>query len=569
MHVRAKQVPVESHHPVRTPCDRVARGIARTIRLLAEACYGKRYCSRVLVVGMVAAVPGMVAGAMLHLRCLRRMSDDNGSIRRLLDEADNKRMHLMIFMRIAQPTRFERTTALVAQAVFFHGYLMLHLASSRMAHRVVGYLREEAIEIYTRYLDEIEAGRIDNAPAPPIAIDYWMLPHDARLRDVVMQLRVDEAAHRDVNHAFASHRDATVHGCEARFRSIANAVPQIMWITDGEGRVEFVNRQWSRYTGIAFVQGAADDSAVAALHPDDVEHTMARFHHARELGEPFTVEHRIRAASGAYRWFLARAEPEMEPATGRPRRFYGTCVDIHERRIAEAKVGEADRRKEEFIATLAHELRNPLAPIRTGLAVLDMNPPLETAAKTRAVMARQLCHMVRLIDDLLDVSRINNNKIELQLETVDLRGVLKDAIEATHASVEAGRHELIVSLPSAAIYVDADRTRLAQVFGNLLGNAAKYTPPEGRIDLSADVIDGRALIQVRDTGVGIDAAALDSVFELFSQIPTSTALSQGGLGIGLSLVKRLVQMHGGSVWAVSAGAGEGSTFFVTLPCAAR
>jgi signal transduction histidine kinase len=172
---------------------------------------------------------------------------------------------------------------------------------------------------------------------------------------------------------------------------------------------------------------------------------MSRFHEARELGEPFTLEHRIRAANGAYRWFLARAEPEMDPATGRPRRWYGTCVDIHERRIAEARIAEADRRKEEFLATLAHELRNPLAPIRTGLAVLDMNPPLETAAKTRAAMARQLCHMVRFIDDLLDVSRINNNKIELQLQAIDLRAVLKEAIEATQATVEAARHELIVS----------------------------------------------------------------------------------------------------------------------------
>ena len=516
---------------------------------------------------MVSAVPGMVAGALLHLRSLRRMRDDKDSIGTLLDEADNKRMHLMIFIEIARPTRFERILARRCAGPVLRLLRPAHLMCFRVAHRLVGYIREEAIVMYTRYLEQIDAGRIDNVPAPRIAIDYWMLPHDARLRDVVVEVRLDEAGHRDMNHAFANRLEPAVRASEVRFRAMANALPQIVWITDGAGRMEFFNRQWSRYTGIAYAPGMAADSAVAALHPDDVAHTLDLFRDAMYLVAPFTVEHRIRAANGEYRWFLARAEPEVDAATGQARRWYGTCVDIHERRLAEGEIEEADRRKDAFLATLAHELRNPLAPIRTGLALLEMNPPMETAAKTRAVMARQLCHMVRLIDDLLDISRINNDKIELRKEILDLRAVLNEATEASIPAIEAARHQLVLALPSESILVNADHTRLVQVFGNLLGNAAKYTPPGGRIDLSTEVVDGRALTQVRDTGIGIDAAALDSIFEMFSQEPGGAALSQGGLGIGLSLVKRLVQMHGGTVWADSAGEGEGSTFFVMVPCA--
>jgi len=195
---------VELHHPVRNLSDRVAYGITRALRFFADVLFAKRYGNRAIVLETVAAVPGMVGGALLHLRCLRWMRHDRGWIRTLLDEADNERMHLMTFMEIARPSAFERLMVLIAQALFFTFYLVLYLLSSRTAHRLVGYFEEEAVVSYSRYLEEIDAGRIDNVPAPTIAIDYWNLPRNARLREVVVAVRQDEAGHRDVNHSIAA-----------------------------------------------------------------------------------------------------------------------------------------------------------------------------------------------------------------------------------------------------------------------------------------------------------------------------------------------------------------------------
>jgi ubiquinol oxidase len=202
--------PVDLHHPVSTLSDRVAYGTTRFLRFFADTLFAKRYGNRAIVLETVAAVPGMVGGALLHLRCLRWMRDDKGWIRTLLDEADNERMHLMTFMEIAKPSWFERMMVLIAQALFFTFYLLLYIVSSRTAHRLVGYFEEEAVVSYTRYLEEIDAGRIDNVPAPAIAIEYWKLPADARLREVVIAVRDDEAGHRDVNHAIAGQQGRPV-----------------------------------------------------------------------------------------------------------------------------------------------------------------------------------------------------------------------------------------------------------------------------------------------------------------------------------------------------------------------
>ena len=212
---RQTPTPVDLHHPVRNWSDRVAYGTTRVLRFFADTLFAKRYGNRAIVLETVAAVPGMVGGALLHLRCLRWMQDDEGWIRTLLDEADNERMHLMTFMEIARPSWFERMMVLLAQALFFTFYLALYLVSSRTAHRLVGYFEEEAVVSYTRYLEEIDAGRIGNVPAPPIAIEYWKLPYNARLRDVVIAVRQDEAGHRDVNHAIAGQQAGTVPATRA------------------------------------------------------------------------------------------------------------------------------------------------------------------------------------------------------------------------------------------------------------------------------------------------------------------------------------------------------------------
>jgi len=240
--------------------------------------------------------------------------------------------------------------------------------------------------------------------------------------------------------------------------------------------------------------------------------------------------------------------------------------DITDRKRAEEALREADRRKDQFIALLAHELRNPLAPLRSGLQVMRMaGGDANAVAQARAMMERQLGHMVRLIDDLLDVSRISQSKMELRRSRVLLTDVVSSAVETARPVIEAAGHELIISLPPGPVHLDADLTRLAQVFGNLLTNSAKYTERGGRIWLAAERRGGEVVVSVRDTGIGIPADALPRVFDMFSQVGRSIERSTGGLGIGLALVKGLVEMHGGAVTAESAGPGKGSLFTVRLP----
>jgi ubiquinol oxidase len=203
---------LSSHHPPGDVSDRVALALTRLLRFLADTFFRKRYGHRAVVLETVAAVPGMVGGMLNHLKSLRRFEDDRGWIHTLLDEAENERMHLMTFIAVAQPNGFERALIILAQGVFFNAFFLLYLLSPRTAHRLVGYFEEEAVVSYTAYLNEIEAGRLPNPPAPQVAIDYWKLPADARLRDVIIVVRADEAGHRDVNHAYAEDLRARRHG---------------------------------------------------------------------------------------------------------------------------------------------------------------------------------------------------------------------------------------------------------------------------------------------------------------------------------------------------------------------
>ncbi len=226
---------------------------------------------------------------------------------------------------------------------------------------------------------------------------------------------------------------------------------------------------------------------------------------------------------------------------------------------------EADRRKDEFLATLAHELRNPLATIRNGLEILRMNPHSAETEDVRGMMNRQLKHLVRLIDDLLDVSRVSQGKIDLRKELITLQSALDSAVEASHPLIEARKHTLLLEVPKETLWLNADITRIAQIVSNLLNNAAKYTPDSGTIKLSVTCEGEEAVIAVKDNGMGIPQDMLPKVFELFTQVDNNLERSQGGLGIGLALVRQLVEMHGGSINAKSAGLNQGSTFSVRLP----
>jgi signal transduction histidine kinase len=233
----------------------------------------------------------------------------------------------------------------------------------------------------------------------------------------------------------------------------------------------------------------------------------------------------------------------------------------------EKALSEADRRKDEFIAMLAHELRNPLAPVRTASQVLRLTHDAPTKQKTLDIIDRQLDQMTRLIDDLLDVSRITHNKLLLRLERLSVASVINAAVEAAQPAMDAKHHQLVVNLPPKELWLDADPTRLIQVIGNLLNNSAKYSPNGGLITLSSWQEADLVVLQIKDQGLGIPADKLEEVFEMFSQVNHALDRSQGGLGIGLALIKRLVELHGGCVTAKSEGLGHGSIFTVCLPCA--
>ncbi len=261
------------------------------------------------------------------------------------------------------------------------------------------------------------------------------------------------------------------------------------------------------------------------------------------------------------RWLEVRAYPTQQGLTVYFR-------DVTDRKLAEEQLRQADQRKNEFLAILAHELRNPLAPLRNGLHILKLRPDADpTVSQTVNMMDRQMTHLVRLVDDLLDVSRITRGKLELRQRKALLSEILDHAVESVRALIESRRHELTVEIRAQNLLVDGDPDRLAQVFSNLLSNAAKYTEAGGHITLSLDHENDEAVVAVRDNGVGIPPHALEQVFDMFSQVRSGEVRGAEGLGIGLSLVRTLVQMHSGTVCAFSDGPGRGASFTVRLPLA--
>jgi signal transduction histidine kinase len=244
----------------------------------------------------------------------------------------------------------------------------------------------------------------------------------------------------------------------------------------------------------------------------------------------------------------------------------GLVWDVTERKNLELSLQDADRRKDEFLATLAHELRNPLAPLRNGLQIARLTSKADSPfQRTIAMMDRQLTHLVRLVDDLLDVGRISSGKIELRRTEVTLHDILASSAEAARAVIEAHGHELIIESGAEELWVEGDVDRLTQIFSNLLTNAAKYTERGGRIKLQVAREAEWAVVSVCDNGIGIPADDLPRIFELFSQVRLHQGHSEGGLGIGLSIVRKLVDMHQGTVSVASEGSGHGSTFIVRLP----
>jgi len=302
------------------------------------------------------------------------------------------------------------------------------------------------------------------------------------------------------------------------------------------------------------------------VHPDDRERTIAAYEATVSDEAPLDIEYRfLHPRTGETLWLSS--EGNVLPAPdGAPQWLVGVTVDVTRRKRAEEALRDADRRKDEFLATLAHELRNPLAPLRNGIEILRRTSAgNETAVRVQALMERQVETMSRLVDDLLEVARISRGNIELRCEPVDLPSVVHNAIETSRPLIERAGHEVTVSLPFASLPLRADPLRLAQILSNLINNAAKYTDPGGHIEIAARSDGDEVEISVSDNGIGIPEDMLPQVFELFAQVDRTCGRTQGGLGIGLSLVRRLVELHGGSVTAHSAGLGKGSRFVLRLP----
>jgi len=311
------------------------------------------------------------------------------------------------------------------------------------------------------------------------------------------------------------------------------------------------------------------DAWRARVHPDDLPRATALLQAHIDGHTPvYECEHRLRNRAGDWVWVLARGRVVERAPDGRVIRVIGTHLDVTERRTAIDALYEADRRKDEFLAMLGHELRNPMAGLTNAVRVLAADPSLADPSRQAATIARrQLQQLRRLVDDLLDVSRITRGHIELLFETVTVEAALQVAVDGARAQCEARGHRLVLESPSPALAVRADRARLAQILDNLLNNACKYTPAGGTITVSARADGAFVALCVADSGIGIRPDALERVFEPFTQLEPGIDLAQGGLGIGLSLVRRLAELHGGTAQVVSDGPGRGSLFTVRLPTA--
>jgi PAS domain S-box-containing protein len=359
---------------------------------------------------------------------------------------------------------------------------------------------------------------------------------------------------------------------QERYRTLFNSIDEgfclIEVLFDQEDKpIDYrfleTNPAFEKHTGLSNAEGRT----IKQLSPVQETHWLDIYGQVALTGEPI---HSINKSSSLDRWYEVRA---LRFGDAENRQVAILFNDITDRKNiddnlhrAVADLAEANRRQTEFLATLAHELRNPLAPIRTGLEVMRMSAGKpETLSRVQDMMQRQVSAMTRLIDDLLDIARINSGKLVLQKEVIDLKAVIANAVETTLPHIEAAQHALIQDIPAEALPVYADAVRMTQVFGNLLTNAAKYTPANGRITLSV-VRQGRQVdVTISDTGIGIPAASLNKVFDMFTQVGRHSDVAQGGLGIGLSLVRQLVQMHGGTVSVSSLGSGHGSSFTVQLP----
>ena len=347
--------------------------------------------------------------------------------------------------------------------------------------------------------------------------------------------------------------------------NLLDAVPQLVWTASVDGRFLYCNSDVRRRLGTC--EGHAVEYIIPErlVHSEDRQRWLGMWRRALQSGYPYEVEYRVRSETdGVAHWYLERGT-QLE-RSGTSDRWFVTATRIDEQKRREEELLAVLLGKERFLVALLHELRNPLAPIANATEILarcSRDPRAVNAA--RGVIERQLKQLTRLVNDLLDISRVARGKVDLQRAPADLREVIAAATETARPVIERRRHRLLTHVPSEAVTVDADAVRLCQVVTNLLLNAAKYTHPDGCISVALEAPEETAIVRVRDNGIGIAADLLPRVFEMFTQAPNLADTSMGGLGIGLAVARELVQLHGGTLSAYSDGPGCGSEFVMRLP----
>ena len=519
----------------------------------------------------------------------------------MLDQNGSVLGAVLVFRDVSEKKRAEETQATLAAIVQSSDDAILSKTLDGVirswnagATRIFGYTADEAVgqnirllipperwDEETQILARLQLGqRIEHFETVrlakggrPVDISLSVSPvkdHDGRVigaskiaRDITARKRVDEALR-------TSERE--LQTAAQRLALAAAAASLGDWSWDAASDKMTFSERASEIFGIAPNAVMDRDAMQALVFEDDVAQAQAEVERSIAARDQYEVEYRVVRPSGEHVWVSSKGKAQYA-ADGSPSGIYGVVQDVTERKRLEQdlrqrveELAEADRKKDEFIALLAHELRNPLAPIRAGLHVLKLGAADAGALeRARAMMDRQLSHMVRLIDDLLDVSRISSSRLHVQKKPISLAEIVSHALEGVSPAIQAAGHRLEVAIPEQPVILDADLTRMAQVLGNLLTNSAKYTAKGGHIWLSAEVRDRRLIVSVRDNGIGIPAEALPRVFEMFSQVDRSVERVTGGLGIGLALVKGLVETHGGTVSAASPGPGLGSTFTLSLP----
>ncbi len=429
-------------------------------------------------------------------------------------------------------------------------YLRRAVAGEAVAIPEVRYDPNETVPGLTRHADPVRWVS---------AVAYPLKDSGGRVREVVL-------VHDDITARKSA--ESAVRESEEKLRLLADTIPQLAWMAEPDGHIFWYNRRWYDYTGTT--PEAMEGWGWQSVHdPAVLPEVLSRWQASISRGDPFDMVFPLRGADEQFRPFLTRVNP-LRDAAGRIIYWFGTNTDISDIKRMEQALRDADRRKDEFLATLAHELRNPLAPIRNSLRILKM-PRVDAVMveKTRAMMERQVDHLVRLVDDLMDVSRVVRGKIELRKAPVEVATILARAVEIAQPLIEAHEHRLDIDVADESLLVDADAVRLTQVVSNLLINAAKYTEAGGRIHVSARRHDAEVVLRVRDNGIGIAPEVLPQVFDLFVQGQAAGTRSPSGLGVGLTLVRNLVDMHGGTVEARSAGVGAGAEFILRLPLITR